>query len=339
MKKHLEEFATRDKHQIIRNFQDYLPDPDLILRQQGKGSEIYRKLELDPHLAAVKQQRIMQVTAMDWGIYNGVFELSPSVEGKPKSRTQSKEDRELKELLTQLDIYGYTEQALEALFYGYSVTEVIWKQEGGKIIPAELRQKPQEWFVFGDKGELRMRTSLSGLQSAEVPEYKFLVTRHKATYNNPYGEKLFAKVFWPVTLKKDAIVFWSYMAEKYGMPYLVGRVNRNTPAEEREKFLDALSSMRRDAVAVIDDDETITTLDVSSRSGSSDLYHTFINYQNNEISKAILTVTLTTDVQEHGTYAASQTHKEILDRIALSDRKLAEKGVNELMGWMRMVNG
>ena len=41
MKKYLEsEIAVREKQKIMKDFLEYLPDPDYILRQQGQGIEI-----------------------------------------------------------------------------------------------------------------------------------------------------------------------------------------------------------------------------------------------------------------------------------------------------------
>lgn len=319
---------------------DYLPDPDLILKQQGRGIEILRKLEIDAHLTAVKQQRIMQVTSMNWRVRNGIFELFKSeVDGVAvPDKKSSPADKEIEDLLRSLEIESIIESSLDCLFYGYVVFEIMWELKSGKLKPKAIIEKPQEWFVFGEENELRLLKDATGWESEPVPPNKFLIARNKPKYNNPYGEKLLSRCFWPVTLKKDGIVFWSYMAEKYGMPYLIGKVNKNASPEQKDKFLSALQTMRRDAVAVIDDDESIEPLDINSRGDSKDLYQAFINFQNTEISKAVLTVTLTTEVQDKGAYAASQTHKEILDRIALADKKIVERMINNLLNLLHTKN-
>ena len=318
MKKYLEsEIAVREKQKIMKDFLEYLPDPDYILRQQGQGIEIYRKLEYDPHLMAVKQQRIMQVTSMDW-----------EIKGSP----------EVESWIRNIDIESVIEQVMDCIFYGYSVFEVMWEQRNGRIVPVRVVEKPQEWFVYDENNELKMRPEKINEKYIELPPYKFLVARHKAKYDNPYGEKLLARCFWPVKLKKDGIVFWSYMAEKFGMPYLIGKVNKNASIEDKAAFLKELESMRRDAVAVCNDDDSIETLDIGTRGDSNGLYQDFIIFQNSEISKAILTVTLTTEIMKTGTYAASQTHKEILEQIALADKKIVEKTINELIRWYVELN-
>lgn len=332
MKKYLgSEIALREKQKIMKDFLEYLPDPDYILKQQGQGIEIYSKLEYDPHLTAVKQQRIMQVTSMDWEIGSSIH---PASAGHSETGIKS----EVEAWIRNIDIESVIEQVMDCIFYGYSVFEVMWEQRNGRIEPVRVVEKPQEWFVYDENNELKMRPEKINEKFIDLPPYKFLVARHKAKYDNPYGEKLLARCFWPVKLKKDGIVFWAYMAEKFGMPYLIGKVNKNASNEEKAAFLKELESMRRDAVAVCNDDDSIETLDIGTRGDSNGLYQDFIIFQNSEISKAILTVTLTTEIMKTGTYAASQTHKEILEQIALSDKKIVEKTINELIRWYVELN-
>jgi phage gp29-like protein len=337
MKQYLKsEIALREKQKIMKDFLEYLPDPDYILKQQGKGIEIYRKLELDPHFTAVKQQRVMQVTSMDWEVTPSTPRQARGSHSETGGNTQGA--TEIESWMRSIEIETVIEQILDCLFYGFTVFEIIWKELNGKIVPDRIIEKPQEWFVFDENNELRMRPERITEKLIELPPYKFLVARHKAKYDNPYGEKLLARCFWPVKLKKDGIVFWSYMAEKFGMPYLIGKVSKNATNEDKAAFLKELESMRRDAVAVCNDDDSIETLDIGSRGDSNTLYSDFINFQNTEISKAVLTVTLTTEVQKNGAYAASQTHKEILDQLALADKKIVEKTVNELIRWYVELN-
>jgi len=345
------EIATRDKYAIIKNFMEYLPDPDLILKQnynKMNEMEILRKLEYDSHLIAVKQQRVLQVSSMEWsvsGIRDTSTELSASQGSEISLKDGKNEDgvadrfiqfecpagmeAEVTEMLRRVNVDAMIEQILDALFYGYVVFEIIWDVKDGRLYPKAVVEKPQEWFVFAPDGKLKMRTLNNGVM--DLPENKFLVVQHKPRYDNPYGLRLLSRCFWAVTLKKDGIVFWSYMTEKYGMPYLIGKVTRNATQEQRDSFLSGLADMRRDAVAVIEDDETIQLLGDANRSDSTSLYKDFINFQNNEISKAILTVTLTTELQGTGAYSATQTHKEILDRIALADKKMVESTINRLI--------
>ncbi|NUN08044.1 MAG: DUF935 family protein [Ignavibacteriaceae bacterium] len=348
----LREYATRDKKDIIKSFMNILPDPDLILKQQsGKYNEmqILRKLEYDSHLIAVKQQRILQVSAMPWEINHQTPQIPKEIMGTDQQEAWENFNREvinftapegmedeIRDMLMRINVDEVIEQVLDALFYGYVVFEIMWEIRDGKIMPKALIEKPQEWFVFDTEGILKLKNDKG--EPSPLPENKFLLVQHKARYDNPYGLRLLSRCFYPVTLKKDCTVFWAFLTEKYGMPYLIGKVTRNATKEQRENFLNGLIEMRRDAVAVIEDDESIQIMGDTGRNESSELYKEFINFQNNEISKAILTVTLTTELQSTGAYSATQTHKQILDRIALADKKLVERTINRLINTYLFLN-
>ncbi|MBU0559866.1 MAG: DUF935 domain-containing protein [Bacteroidetes bacterium] len=52
-----------------------------------------------------------------------------------------------------------------------------------------------------------------------------------------------------------------------------------------------------------------------------------------EISKAILTATLTMDIGSSGSYGATEVYKEMLGYIGIADQKLVELGINKLLSY------
>jgi len=67
-----------------------------------------------------------------------------------------------------------------------------------------------------------------------------------------------------------------------------------------------------------------------NKTGNLDLYQHLIEICNAEISKVILSGTLTTEIKT-GSYAASQTHQEIRKEVIESDLLLIEKHINRLI--------
>lgn len=59
------------------------------------------------------------------------------------------------------------------------------------------------------------------------------------------------------------------------------------------------------------------------------MYKELISFCNNEISKAILSQNLTTEVNK-GSYAASKTHFQIRRELIEADKRLVENAMNEL---------
>ena len=57
-----------------------LPDPDIVLRKQGKDIRIYKELLCDPHVFACIQSRKSGVLSLDWEINRGLDKDKNAVE-------------------------------------------------------------------------------------------------------------------------------------------------------------------------------------------------------------------------------------------------------------------
>ena len=249
----------------------------------------------------------------------------------------------LDEVVRNLKVEQIISQVLEAPFLGFSVCEVIWKEVSGKWVPASVEQKPNRWFVFDKENRLRFLTR-GNLEPGELlPEYKFLLIQNFPTYDNPYGIRTLTRCFWPVTFKKGGFKYWSIFMEKFGIPWLIGKVPPATTRETRDEILAMLTAMVQNAVAVINDNESIDTLSAggkssSTQSGSIGVFQGMVNAANGEISKAILTQTLTTEVGDKGAYAASQSHLSVRQDLCAMDKKLVAGVFNQLFRWICELN-
>ncbi len=322
----LSEQATRDKLDAFSNFYKALPDPDKILEENNYDFEIYRDLLTDPHLMATIQQRKMQVQQMGW-------ELEFDANEKIKQR--------LIQIVRQLPLTDIISDTLDAIFFGFTVGEVMWEKDGKEIIPVNVIGKPQEWFIFTRENEIRMRTFKSGHylfeEGQKLPEYKFILTQHKPTYVNPYGERILAKCYWPVQLKRGGIDFWQLMMERYGMPYLIGRYPNTFTQTQKDEFLDQLQQMVEDNITIFEETLGIE-LKESPQYDIGQLYERLVDFHNKEISKAVLTVTLTTEIEGVGSYKASEIHREMLSYLGVSDKKLVERSLNTLLEYYVKLN-
>ena len=67
-----EEIATRKRALNFYSLANILPDPDIVLRKQGKDMRIYKELMCDPHVFACVQSRKAGVLSLDWDINRGI---------------------------------------------------------------------------------------------------------------------------------------------------------------------------------------------------------------------------------------------------------------------------
>ena len=318
-----EEIATRKRALNFYSLANILPDPDIVLRKQGKDIRIYKELLCDPHVFACTQSRKSGVLSLNWEINRGL--------------DKDKNAKAVEELLKKLDIHKLISDILDATQFGFQPLEVIWKKtKTGYVLPEKVVAKPQEWFCFDDNNNLKFRTK-SDYYGEIVPDKKFLLVQNNPSYNNPYGERTLSRVFWAVTFKKGGLKFWVVFTEKYGMPHLIGKHPRGASKEETNILADMLEDMVQDAIAVIPDDSSVE-IQEANKSSSAEIYEKLIDKMNAEISKAILGQTLTTEVGSIGSYAASNTHMAVRQDIVDSDKKLVESTINQLIQWIYDIN-
>lgn len=316
------EMATHRRYRLFQQIQQILPDPDPILQKIGKSVEVYRDLTSDPHVFANIQQRKSAVTSLRWRIqYTGVH--TPLV-------------KFVTDTFAKLETENIISQVLNAVYYGYVIMEIVWKKSDGLWMPERIEEKPQEWFFFNDENRPCLKNIRNG-GGTILPENKFLLVRNSPTYQNPYGEKALSRCYWPVMFKRSGQEFWLLFIEKYGIPFLVAKQPRAYTEAESKALLDALTAMMEDTVGVIPDDSSVGFVE-GSKTYTSDVFRKFVEFCNSEISKALLSQTLTTEVQNKGTYSASVIHSEALRRITTGDKRLVENALNRLIRIIAEVN-
>ncbi|MBF0487543.1 MAG: DUF935 family protein [Nitrospirae bacterium] len=320
------EIATRRGAIDFYTWSMYLPNPDPILLRQGKNITAYNELLVDAHVGACVKSRKSGVKSLLWGIDYGKSKMS-------------RQAKFIDGVLKNLDVERIMSEILNAVLFGYQALEVIWTQdENGFIVPEDVLGKPQNWFVFDMENNLMLRTR-DNFNGFILPDRKFILVQHEPTYENPYGFPELSRCFWPVVFKKGSIKFWAVFAEKYGMPFIIGKQPRSTSKEDTERLANMLDAMVQDAVAVIPDDSSVDIQSGLVKGGaSSTLYVDLIKFLNDEISKAILGQTLTTEMGSTGSYSASQTHMEVRGDIVMADKRLVIKAFNTLIKWIIEIN-
>ena len=318
-----DEIATRKRALNFYTLANILPDPDIVLRKQGKDIKIYKELLCDSHVFACIQSRKSGVLSLEWDINRGL--------------DKDENAEEIEKLLKKLDIHKLISDILDATSFGFQPLEIMWKRDkSGHVLPERVVAKPPEWFCFDDDNNLKFRTK-ENYYGELLPDKKFLLVQNNPTYNNPYGERTLSRVFWNVTFKKGGMKFWVIFTEKYGMPHLIGKHPRGATKAETDSLADMLEEMVQDAIAVIPDDSSVEIKE-ASKSSSAEIYEKLIDKMNSEISKAILGQTLTTEVGATGSYAAANTHMQVRQDIIDSDKKLVESVINQLITWIYEIN-
>jgi phage gp29-like protein len=309
---------------------DVLPNPDPVLNTQNSLAtwQNFRNIFWDPHLTAVIASRKSVTLSKKWYIEGG----------KSPSRVR----KFIEKNFENLDIHRATEEILDAPFFGMQAMEPIWGSPEGvegenKIFCKEFTGRPAWWFQYDKENKLRFRSKDNFWPGDPVEDMSLIVARNNPKYENPYGEALLSKIYWSINFKKAAFKYWIEFAEKNGSPYSIGKVPRNAGEAEYDELLERLQELVNGSSAVIPDDTSVEFISSGSKS-SADIYKDLMNAANQEISKAILGQTLTTESGEKGSRALGQVHDNVRLDIAEADEIMAETCFNVLIRWIVDIN-
>lgn len=309
-----------------------MPNPDKIINRFGNGYEILRDLRNDPHLWSCIQSRKSGSIQLEYKLnLNNSTNSANSVNNKYNY---------FEKMIKSIDLESLYSDILDAIMFGFQPIEIIWSldRKDKLYYPTIFDALPQEYFEINNTGKANLKQiySNNNQSNKNISELKLLNIRHEYNYSNPYGTALLSKCYWSVKFKNGGIKLWVSFMEKYGMPLVLGKMRRGASFEESEKLANELADMCEDAVIVTPDDVEIQLHD-ATRSSSTELFNEMIKFCNSEISKVILSQTLTSEINT-GSYAASKTHNEIRKDVIKKDIKLIEKTMNHIIRLFYEVN-
>lgn len=315
------EVASRSRSRDYAAFAGYLPNPDPVLKKQGRDISVYKELGSDAHIQSEILKRKSSLRALEY-----------KLKGEDDTTVKFAE-----ECIKNLPMYSIIGEITDAVLYGYKPLEIMWQKQKDSIVPKSLVGKPPEWFRFDNENN-PLFLSKEAWEGEELPPYKFIIAANEPTYENPYGHACLSSCFWPVVFKRGGMKFWVTFTEKYGSPWVIGKYGRGTQQRDIDTLLENLENMVEDAVGVIPDESSVEIKEAAGKGASAEIYEKLLNFCNAEISKAIVGQTLTSQVGDKGSYAASKTHKQVLEDIITSDAKIVEEVFNTLIDWTLKIN-
>lgn len=314
--------ATRNKALDFSAFGMLLPNPDPILKAQGKDIAVYREMRSDSHIGGCIRRRKSAVQALERGL--------------DKGKASSRVSKAVQAMLDKLKLGRIIAQMQECTLYGYQPMEVMWEKQGGLIVPTDVLAKPPEWFCFDPNNQLRFKTRANPVFGEELPERKFLIPRQDPTYKNPYGFSDLSMCFWPLLFKKNSLKFWLAFTEKFGSAFSVGKLPRGATDAERQSLLDSLEALIRNGVATIPDDGSVELVEMAGKGASADLYEKLVMHCRSDIAIALLGQNQTTEATANK--ASATAGLKVTDDLRDGDAEIIADSIQELIGWFCQVN-
>jgi phage gp29-like protein len=311
---------------IISGFLGVLPNPDPVLGRMGIKYEVYSRIMTDAHV-------MCELRAIRAGLLS--FETTIQAGGDKRiDRKAADLCRDIFHNIRQLDDVLW--QISEAVLLGHRLHEVVWEKDGSVLYAESLNDVPARRIRFNQNGDILLRTRKApNGEDLSANRWKWLLTRHMSSYENPYGVAVFSACFWPIVFKHGGMKFFTKFVEKYSIPWPIGKYPEGTTEEQQKELFSKLKDMVEDSLAVLPESMNVSIIELSNK---GEVHTNFINLMNRELSKALTNQTLATEIQGTGSYAAAETHSSRADTSHQCDRNMISSTINLLFRWIVEIN-
>lgn len=297
----------------------YNPDP----LAHGQQYSVYDEMKDDDQVKAAMSTKKDMVINNGWQIVckNKVIkkELEDSLNGINKGKLYGGFDAFLRDVLSAYE-------------YGFSMSEIVFKLEGGKYWPASCAVKPPHSFLFdiddfGDVISVRQAGPIH--ENSFRPDY-FLHFAYQQEWGNPFGKSDLKAAHTPWKAKKFFVRMFAIYAERFGTPTTVGKFPRNYSTTEIAQFNTILKSIQNNTTLAIPDDALVEFVQ-ATRDGS-DVYTKGMDMFNTWIARSILVPDLlgiSGEKTSGGSYALGDRQFNLFLKTIDNDRKILEAKINE----------
>lgn len=305
--------------ETINTLLSKLPDPDTLLEKVSLArADLKRIEETDDEIAAALETRHDAVISTPWRLHP--FE-GPDIEW-------------LWEVIDPF-INTLLSGAWQAVPYGYSVIELIYRIEAGRFVISTASEKPIEWFEPKRDGTLMYYPPNGGIGNSTLgvgetvdSEFKFILTQRMPTYRNPYGRALLSLCYWSWFFRFNGWRYWMRFLERFADPFIVG--NTSSP-EEFVQRLQAADIVNSIGVGLEEKVSVITQ-------GQGGEFEKVENILRDRIQRVILGQTLTSQVGDSGSYAAAKVHDGVRDDKRTSDIRLIRGSIQKVINALWKLN-
>lgn len=205
-------------------------------------------------------------------------------------------------------------------FYSHAVAELIWAKRDGKLVPVTAVPVQARRFIYDQtSAELRFWDFYGGKAYpginllADFPD-RFVQFTPTVLGTGPSREGLMRPLVWASLFRTWAIRDWLSLAEMAWKPWRVGYYDKDKYSSDADiqKLLDALEYMTASGATMLPQN---VKLDIhwpeAKGSGHDSAHLALAQFMADEMSKAILGQTLTTQQGSVGTQALGKVHNEV----------------------------
>ena len=233
------------------------------------------------------------------------------------------------------NFHGVVDNLLDAPGYGFSVAELIFDTSMGQANLLDIKDCPQELFLFGDRfqpqiGPLQFLDMPQASSGTPVPEDKFIVFSYRPRSRNRMGRPLLRSIFWSSWFKRNMQRLWVQYAEKGPGTAVVRYQDADDPKQRQEAADLAQALISQVALGVPAGFEYDKELLTIARAMNPDVHEHFYQAMQLDIVRRILGETLTSFGSEkgRGSQSLGNVHSDTLEKKSIELCKMAASVVN-----------
>lgn len=268
-------------------------------------------IENDGHLGGQYESRLLSVSYRPWLVQPG---------GKQPLDIECAQ--RLQRALARTNMYQCMWHLLEAIGHGWSGVNTMWTLDptDQTIIPA--------WFLLGwhrrflvdysGQGDLHFRTEENQWPGEPLKPGEWIVGQRMHRMAVRGG--VFRTTTWWVVFKRMSITDWIVVAEKFGIPFVLGHYAERASDESRRALMQAIQDIGSDGQAILSELTKITVLSEHVRGGDVGALHpSIVQMCNAEISKKVTGATLNVETGGPGSFALGKVHESRASAILFAD--------------------
>lgn len=339
-------------------------DPNKIhyyLNAARKGLNFWKSLlfeeirRRDLRIGAVCQTRKFGVVNKEWDIN---YDAESSV---PES--EQKKIRELIDLsIENINFANLISDIVEAQIQGVSTFELLYGLDGSNVVLEEACYIPNYLLLFDDRineysylnylktdafnlrtlgwNTMEDRVNIEPLKIPNVSPEKILeVHSLDGNAQNGFLNGCIDSLIWAYLFKNYGLKDWSAYVERFATPGVIGKYPPLMNTNDKRTFFDAVRNYGNNYKLTIPEACNISLLDDAGKGTTKLLFENYIDYWDKNISIRVLGQSLTTDIGDTGSRAASETHDHVREDIIVADMILVTQTVNDLIRRISVLNG
>jgi phage gp29-like protein len=156
-------------------------------------------------------------------------------------------------------------------------------------------------------------------EGVEPQPFRFIYHRAKLKTGQPFRGGIARVVAFSWMCKAYTVKDWMAFVETYGLPLRLGRYDKAATKKDVSVLFRAVANIGTDAAAVIPKHMDIEFVQNTSGGGSHPIFENLARYVDEQISKAVLGQTMTTD--NGSSQAQANVHNDVRHDVAKSDAR------------------